>query len=115
MQQARDTKSTMSHVNTAQSDADPLPAWDLSDLYGSMDDPKVMADLTQAEQSAKAFGQARAGKLANLSGAELAAAIAEYEQIQETLGRVGSYAQLLFAGDSTDPAIGRFYQTVNER
>ena len=67
-----------------------------------------MADLTQAEQSAKAFGQARAGKLAGLSGAELAAAIAEYERIQETLGRVGSYAQLLFAGDSTDPAIGRF-------
>ena len=31
------------------------------------------------------------------------------------LGRVGSYAQLLFAGDSSDPAIGQFYQTVNER
>ena len=31
------------------------------------------------------------------------------------LGRVASYAQLLFAGNSTDPAIGRFYQTVNER
>ena len=26
-----------------------------------------------------------------------------------------SYAQLLFAGNSTDPAIGRFYQTVRER
>ncbi len=31
------------------------------------------------------------------------------------LGRVMSYAQLLFAGDSTDPAIGRFYQSMNER
>ena len=41
--------------------------------------------------------------------------IGEYERIQEMLGRVASYAQLLFAGDSTDPAIGRFYQTVNER
>ena len=30
-------------------------------------------------------------------------------------GRLLSYAQLLFAGDSTDAAIGRFYQTVNER
>jgi oligoendopeptidase F len=53
--------------------------------------------------------------LAGLSGADLAAAIAEYERIQEALGRVASYAQLLFAEDSTDPAIGRFYQTVNER
>jgi oligoendopeptidase F len=116
MQQARDTKS-MSHATTAQRDAppEPLPAWDLSDLYASSDDPKAMADLTQAEQSAKAFAQAQAGRLAGLSGAALAAAIAEYEGIQETLGRVGSYAQLLFAEDSTDPAVGQFYQTVNER
>jgi oligoendopeptidase F len=113
MQQARDTQSTMSQATTAQSDS--LPAWDLSDLYASLDDPAVMADLAQAEQSAKAFARKRAGKLAGLSGAELAAVIAEYERIQETLGRVGSYAQLLFAEDSTDPAIGRFYQTVNER
>jgi len=107
----------MNDASTVHTDhsADQLPAWDLSDLYPAPDDPRVMADLTQAEQSAKAFGQARAGKLASLSGADLAAAIAEYERIQETLGRVGSYAQLLFAGDSTDPVIGRFYQTVNER
>jgi oligoendopeptidase F len=103
----------MTHATAAETES--LPAWDLSDLYASLDDPKVMADLAYAEQSAKAFAQARAGKLAGLSGADLAAAIAEYERIQETLGRVGSYAQLLFAGDSTDPAIGRFYQTVNER
>ena len=41
--------------------------------------------------------------------------IAEYERIHEVLGRVGSYAQLLFAGNSSDAAIGQFYQTVNER
>ena len=116
MQQVRDMKS-MSQATTAQNHvaSEGLPAWDLSDLYASPEDPRIMADLTQAEQSAKAFGQARSGKLAGLSGAGLAAAIAEYEGIQETLGCVGSYAQLLFAEDSTDPAVGRFYQTVNER
>jgi oligoendopeptidase F len=113
MQQARDTKSTMNDASATQMDQ--LPAWDLSDLYLSPDDPRVMADLTQTEQTAKAFAQSRTGKLADLSGADLAAAIAEYEQIQEVLGRVASYAQLLFAGDSSDAAIGRFYQTVNER
>ena len=45
----------------------------------------------------------------------LAAAIAEYERIEEILGRLASYAQLLFAADSTDAAIGQFYQTVTER
>ena len=118
MQQARDTKSTMNDASAAHND----PRRSINCRPGtcptsiaSPDDPKVMADLTQAEQTAKAFAQAAAGKLATLSGADLAAAIAEYEQIQEMLGRVASYAQLLFAGDSTDPAIGRFYQTVNER
>ena len=90
-------------------------AWDLSDLYPAPDSPQVMADLAQAEQSAKGFAQAHAGTLADLSGAALAAVIAEYERLQEILGRVASYAQLLFAGDSSDPATGRFYQTVNER
>jgi oligoendopeptidase F len=113
MQQTRDAKSTMSDAATVQTDQ--LPTWDLSDLYLSPDDPRLIADLSQAEQTAKAFAQSVAGRLAERSGAELAAAIATYEQIQEILGRVASYAQLLFAGDSSDPAVGRFYQTVNER
>jgi oligoendopeptidase F len=113
MQQARDTKSTMTQAISAQTES--LPAWDLSDLYSAPDDPKVMADLALAERSATLFAKARAGKLAGLSGADLAAAIVEYERIQDMLGRVGSYAQLLFAEDSTDPSIGQFYQTVNER
>ncbi|WP_428493659.1 M3 family oligoendopeptidase [Rhodopila sp.] len=92
-----------------------LPAWDLSDLYASADDPAVSADLARAEQTAKRFAQGHGGTLPTLSGAALAAVIAEYERIQEVLGRIASYAQLLFAGDSTDPVIGRFYQTVNER
>ena len=41
--------------------------------------------------------------------------IAEYERIEEVLGRLMSYAQLLFSGDSTNADIGRFYQTVSER
>jgi oligoendopeptidase F len=106
-------KSAMNDTNATPTGS--LPAWDLSDLYASPDSPRVTADLAQAENMAKAFAQAHAGTLSGLSGAALAAVIAEYERIQEMLGRVASYAQLQFAGDSTDPAIGRFYQTVNER
>jgi oligoendopeptidase F len=113
MQQARDTKSAMNHASATQTES--LPAWDLSDLYPSPDSPEVKADLDRAERRAKGFAQAHAGTLASLSGAAMAAVIAEYERIQELLGRVASYAQLLFAGDSSDPSVGRFYQTVNER
>ena len=95
--------------------AEALPSWDLADLYSAPDSPAVEADLAKAEQAAKAFNSALAGRLAPMAGSVLATAIAEYERIEEVLGRLMSYAQLLFAGDSTNPAIGRFYQTVSER
>ncbi|HTC09565.1 MAG TPA: oligoendopeptidase F, partial [Acetobacteraceae bacterium] len=91
-----------------------LPAWDLSDLYPAPDSAAVKADFLKAESASKAFEAAYQGKLAGLSGAALATAISEYEQIDEVLGRLASYAQLLFAGDSTDATIGQFYQTVTE-
>src|SRR6185437_6405572 len=65
-----------------------LPSWDLSDLYPAPDAPEVEADLQAAERAAKAFAAARAGTLAAASGAALAAAIGEYERIDEILGRL---------------------------
>ncbi len=105
----------MTNASPAQTMATALPNWDLSDLYPAPDSPAVNADLARAEQQAKAFSAAYAGKLAKLPGATLAAAIADYEKIEEILGRLMSYAQLLFSGDSTDPARGRFYQMVSEQ
>jgi oligoendopeptidase F len=93
----------------------PLPVWDLSDLYASPDDPKLTADLDQAEAEGKALKAEYAGRLNAVSGDGLAEAIATYERIEEVLGRAMSFGQLIFAGDATDPANGRFYQTLQER
>ncbi len=92
-----------------------LPTWDLGDLYEGPEDPAIEADLAAAETAATAFEGAHGGRLAQLSGEALAAAIADYERIEERLGRLVSYAQLLFAACSTDPERGRFYQTITER
>lgn len=92
-----------------------LPAWDLTDLYPGMDSPVLEADFATAEATSRKFQAAYAGKLEKISGRGLAAAIAEYEGIEEILGQIMSYAQLLFAGDSTDPNLGKFYQTASER
>jgi oligoendopeptidase F len=99
----------------SQSTVETLPTWDLGDLYPSPDSPAVQADFAKAEQAARAFASTHQGKLAAMPGEVLAAAIAEYERIEEVLARLGSYAQLLFSGDSTNPEIGRFYQTVSEQ
>ena len=56
------------------------------------------------------------GKLAEIDGAALGQAVAKsYEALQDVLGRIMSYAQLVHAGNMTDPEIGRFYQTMQER
>jgi oligoendopeptidase F len=92
-----------------------LPTWDLSDLYDAPDSPRIEADLAAAAAEARAFAQAHAGRLADLPGHALAAALQSYEAIDERLGRIMSYAQLLFSADSTDAQAGRFYQSMMER
>ncbi|KZB70543.1 MULTISPECIES: M3 family oligoendopeptidase [Thalassospira] len=91
-----------------------LPTWDLTDLYNDLKDPNIRRDLDDAKSRSQAFQQTYQGKLYELSGDELAAAIAEYEAISEICGKIGSFAQLKYAGDSSDAAIGQFYQFVQE-
>jgi oligoendopeptidase F len=102
-------------MNYAGNTAETLPAWDLSDLYPGPDSDAVGADFRNAEEEARGFASDYTGKLASLLGRDVADAIARYERIEETLGRLMSYAQLLFSGDSTNAENGKFYQTVNER
>ena len=92
-----------------------LPAWDLGDLYAGLDDARIEADLAGAQKDAAGFEVEYRGKLTGLSGAALAAALREYERIEEVLGRVMSYAQLLFSANSANPSHGKFYQTMAER
>ena len=92
-----------------------LPAWDLSDLYAAPDAPEIESDLRRAMAEAQAFEAEYAGTLEKVSGKRLAAAIGEFEAIEEGLGRLMSYAQLLFSGDSTNSNYGKFAQMVSER
>ena len=92
-----------------------LPSWDLADLYSGPDSPAIAADLSRTEAEARVFATDYEGRLAALPGAELARAMARFEAIDETLGRVMSYAQLLFSADSTSPEAGQFYQRMMER
>jgi oligoendopeptidase F len=92
-----------------------LPEWDLSDLYPGRESEALIRDLGELARDAEAFRQHYQGHLTDLSGAELGAAIEAYEQLQEKIGRVMSYASLVHAGDLVDPEAGRFYQTMQER
>ena len=95
-----------------------MPTWDLTDLYPSMDGPEVTEALARAETLASELETRAKGTLAALvssgDGATLAAHVKDYEAIQELMGRIGSYAGLQYATDTTDPRRAKFYGDVQD-
>lgn len=94
---------------------DALPVWNLDDLYPGIDSPELRTDIDVAADRAARFRERHAGQVSSLDGAALAEAISEYEGIEEILGRLLSYAYLVYATAINDAEIGRFYQTIEER
>jgi oligoendopeptidase F len=92
-----------------------LPEWDLSDFYASPTAPSVVKDFDKLEKLCTDFCKNYEGKVAKLPAATLAKAIADYEAMQELFGKLGSYAQLLFAKNMSEPAIAQFYQNTQEK
>jgi oligoendopeptidase F len=97
-----------------------LPEWNLADLYPSPESPQVQRDLERADAECVAFEEAYKSKLAFLAagadaGAKLAEALKRYEAIDDLLGRLISFASLLYAGNTTDPVRAKFYGDMQER
>lgn len=114
-------KSTAgSKAATAKSKTGKLPEWNLADLYSAIDAAEIARDLQRMDADCTAFETDYKGKLAeNVArddgGSWLAEAVRRYEAIDDLAGRLGSYAGLVHAGDSVDPAISKFYGDVSER
>jgi oligoendopeptidase F len=92
-----------------------LPTWNLSDLYSSPTGTDLDADLARAAREAAAFAKDYEGKVAGLDGKTLGAAVARFEALSDLMGRIGSYAQLYYAQDQSDPKRGQFAQNVSEK
>jgi oligoendopeptidase F len=90
-------------------------AWDLSPLLEGEGPEGVEARLQEALGQAKRFAERHAGKLAELDGEGLRAAMQELAQMHDLIGRAGAYAALRFSTDTADPANGALLQRVQER
>ena len=112
---AREPAGLAAAPASGEATAEAPPEWDLGDLYASPEAPEIEADLERALSDATALEAEVKGRLADLDGEALGAVIERYERIEEQLGRLMSYAQLLHAAKADDPQIGRFYQTIHER
>lgn len=91
-----------------------IPSWNLTDLFQSPDDPRLLETLTQTTQAAQDFATRYQGKIASLSATALAEALATYEYLQQEGTKPATYAGLRFAAD-TAPENGAFVQKLRER
>ncbi|CAM5368166.1 hypothetical protein MAUB1S_06311 [Mycolicibacterium aubagnense] len=96
-----------------------LPEWNLADLYPGMDAPELRRDIDKAGTDAVAFESRWKGTLAAEAarGAEgkLGEALRAYEALEELVGKIVSYAGLVYAGDTSDPQRAKLYGDVQEK
>ena len=92
-----------------------LPVWDLSDLYPGQDSAAFKAALDEARDRAARFEADYKGKLAELCKAgRLIEAIRDSEALEDVAGRIGSFAFLQYAQNTTDPDRAKFMGDINE-
>ncbi len=93
-----------------------LPEWNLADLYPAMDAPELKRDLARADADSAAFEADYKGRLAALTaGGKLIEAVKRFEALEDLLGRLISYAGLVYAGNNTDPVRAKFYGDIQEK
>jgi oligoendopeptidase F len=92
-----------------------LPEWNLNDLYSAPDSAALRADIATSEGDCAAFAASYQGKLASLDGAGLAGALKTYEGLSDLIGRIASFAQLYYVGDTTDSERAKFYGDINAK
>jgi oligoendopeptidase F len=109
----------MTAVSAAASrshDLGELPEWNLADLYAGMDVPALTNDLDWVKSEAADFerdAKSKIGAIVEIKDASsLLALIKRYERLSDVMGKIGSYAGLVYSGDTTDPVRAKFYGDI---
>ena len=96
-----------------------LPEWNLADLYPAMDAPEFARDIDRVLADAVSFESEWKGRLEavvrDAASGDIGRALRDYEAIEELMGRIGSYAGLLYAADTSNPANAKFYGDVQQK
>ncbi len=106
--QGKEMTPHYSNINNAsngqtQNDFTNLPKWDLSDLYRSVDAPELQDDLKKLDSACTEFEADYKTKLPHLDASGLLKSLQRYEEIQQLVGRIKSFAYLRHCQQTTDP------------
>ena len=78
------------------------PAWDLSDLYSSLTDPRIPADFATLEQEAASFRATYRDRVSTLTPPEILACLQTLESMFQRLGELYAFPGLMVAADTRD-------------
>ena len=105
----------MSGITKKTASLGELPEWDLGALFLGVSDPAVEESLADVLADAQALEKDFQGRIARLEGREMLSLIKSYESLQDRLGRISSFSQLIYAADMRDEHNGQFYQNLQEK
>lgn len=111
-------KQSLTQGASSSDDLGVLPEWNLTDLYASIDSDLIEQDLDAAMAGAESFANSYRGALAELAKSDpdgLLTAVRRFEDLQDKLGRIASFAGLSYASNTTDPEVAKFYGNMNEK
>ena len=103
----------MSSKNKTETGAENV-AWDLSDLYKSPEDPKLLEDKKDLLEQADKFADKYRGRISALSASEFSDALRAYESLIQRAGKIGSYSHLIWSTNTEDAKLGKLLQEANE-
>lgn len=91
-------------------------AWDLSDLYKGVDDPRIKDDMKIIERSAQDFRKEVKGKVSSesLTASQLANYFKFYEEIAEANFYLSLFSSLTYSTTSLDDAVKNIHSKIQE-
>ena len=92
-----------------------LPAWNLNDLYKSIDDPQINIDLEQYKTFCEKFACLYKGKLASLDSKDVFNMLRAYEKNSSLGSRIAGFAYLNMVTQMKNQKAMAFYQNISEK
>ena len=92
-----------------------LPAWNLNDLYKSIDDPQINVDLEQYKTFCEKFACLYKGKLASLDSKDVFNMLRAYEKNSSLGSRIAGFAYLNMVTQMKNQKAMAFYQNISEK
>ncbi|MEP3863693.1 MAG: oligoendopeptidase F, partial [Paracoccaceae bacterium] len=103
------------HTDTGADNLGNLPEWNLDDLYTGEDAPELTRDLEWLETACASFATDYENNLHTLDAPGLLACILRNEKINQTAGRIMSYAGLRYYQQTTDADRAKFMSDLQEK